>query len=83
MFCEIDYRPCEDIVSRRIQEVIVIAQVKGVSMKELWRVFDKDGSGAIDRQEFNEIMWKIEPNMPEGDVGMVWERFDANRSGHI
>lgn len=64
IFCEVDYRPGEDIVSRRIQEVIVIAQVKGVSMKELWRVFDKDGSGAIDRHEFNEIMWKIEPNMP-------------------
>ena len=49
MFCEVDYRPADDIASRRIQEIIAMAKARGLNIRSFFDMFDTNKSGTIDK----------------------------------
>jgi calcium-binding protein CML len=48
LFCNIDYRSSEDIASRRVQEIISLAQARNIQLRQFFEMFDTDQSNTID-----------------------------------
>ena len=55
------------------------------ALRAAFRVFDTDGSGAIELREFEALLHKLNIHPPRGhaDVERIFAAADADRSGHI
>ena len=64
-FFEVDYRPVDDIASRRIEEIVKMAQQRGLNIRQFFDLFDKDKSSSIDREEFYSFIKYIAPKISD------------------
>ena len=83
MFCQVDYRPEDDIASRRIQEIIAMAKARGLSIRSFFEMFDTNKSGTIDRKEFFDLIKQIAPQIDPVIIDQMWNKFDSDKSGEI
>lgn len=82
-FLDVDYRSMDDIASRRIEEIVKMAQAKQLNIQEFFNLFDQDKSGDIDMKEFYKFIHYIAPAYPDHEVKQMWLRLDSNKSGTI
>lgn len=52
-------------------------------MRQLFREFDKDGSGAIDRAELDAVFKELGKTMPQKDIDRIIELADKDKSGTL
>ena len=50
---------------------------------EIFRVYDRDGSGSIDRQEFSRLLEALGSSPSEDELAVALDVVDANHSGKI
>lgn len=66
----------------KLRKQLFVKNAQGVS--ELWNSFsvaDADGSGALDRDEFNEALHHAGVFLTTQEIGSVFRKFDANGNG--
>lgn len=83
LFLKVDYRPADDIASRRIQEIVAMAQERKLNIRQFFDLFDKDKSSEIDQAEFRDFIYYIAPKITDVEIMLMWSRFDADKSGTI
>ena len=53
------------------------------ALRNAFSVFDKDGSGSVDRDEIKRIMVNLTEPMEEEDVDKIIKAFDTNGDGLV
>ena len=53
---------------------------KKVTLYKVFNIFDKDKSGSLDLEEFGKIMKKLDPEINEEDIKIVFEIVDTDNS---
>lgn len=66
-----------------IRELIDIIKRRNLDASKLFRSYDRDNSGKIDRKEFNALIREFLPRMPQDAIDKVWAKFDKDKSGTI
>jgi Ca2+-binding EF-hand superfamily protein len=52
-------------------------------VEDIFRHFDKDGSGAIDVRELNELMEALGADIPQNELDVALKALDADGNGFI
>jgi len=50
---------------------------------EVFKSFDRDGSGSIDRAELSRLLEALGQDVPEEELAIALDSIDLNRSGRI
>lgn len=82
MFCTINYR-FEPEVSREIDEIVGIIKARQVQINELFDKFDKNKTGALDTNEFKEMILSFAPKYDWQQLKKLYQKFDISKSGLI
>lgn len=56
LIVENDFRPADDIAGRHLQELIDVAKRRNIEVAKLFKAYDRDLSGMIDRKEFGRMV---------------------------
>ena len=56
---------------------------EGDEVFEVFKTFDRDGSGSIDRAELSRLLEALGQDLPEEELAMALEVIDVNHSGRI
>ena len=82
MFCTINYR-IDPEISREIDELVGIIKAKQIKIQDLFEKFDKNNTGALDTNQFKEMILSFAPKYDWLQLKKLYNRFDANKSGLI
>lgn len=52
-------------------------------VEDIFRHFDKDGSGAIDVRELNDLMEALGADIPQNELDVALKALDADGNGFI
>ena len=52
-------------------------------VEDIFRHFDKDGSGSIDVRELNELMEALGADIPQNELDVALKALDADGNGFI
>jgi hypothetical protein len=58
-------------------------EFKEQQLRKDFSAADTDGSGAIDREEFTKLMWKLQGTMTEGEIQQQLDIVDSDGDGEI
>jgi Ca2+-binding EF-hand superfamily protein len=52
-------------------------------LRDVFNIFDADGSGGIDRDEMRSLMKKLAQDLTEEEISLIMEEVDADGDGEI
>ena len=70
----------DQTVAEQLHELLAANSVRVI---DIFRSWDEDGSGSIDKKEFREAISALGFDAPKADKDAVFEQFDADGSGAI
>lgn len=82
MFCTINYKTDPEIEAE-IEEIVGIIKAKGVQVRDLFEKFDRNKTGALDTNEFREMILSIAPRYNWEQLKRLYNKLDSNKSGLV
>jgi Ca2+-binding EF-hand superfamily protein len=69
-----------DIIRKKLEE---LTKTGGMQARKQFKVFDRDGSGIITKQEFAEALSKWGIELSDSEMTVLFAKFDHDNSGEI
>jgi len=60
-----------------------VVKANNIKIKEVFKNFDVDASGKLDRKEFAQLIRIIAPDISDDDISEIFVKFDVNKDGDV
>ncbi len=79
----IDYRSSDDVLSRKIDEIVAILKTQKADPVKIFEQIDLNHSGSLDFSEFSKFLTTIAPRYTKEEILQIFRLFDCDKNGLI
>jgi Ca2+-binding EF-hand superfamily protein len=79
----VDYRSQEDVLSRKVDEIVAILKTQKADPVKVFDQIDLNHSGSLDFSEFTKFLVTIAPKYTKEEVLQIFRLFDRDKNGLI
>lgn len=62
---------------------MAVVKQKNLDLTKVFKMYDKNSSGIIERYEFNNMVKELLPRMSEDSIEKIWLKFDKDKNNKV